>query len=403
MILVPVESLKEDMVLGRSVFDENGGLLLAAGYHIERNVILRLCKMQFGSVWIHQEGTDDVVPEEVISEQIRLQAFTAVMDTAEIISKSMKLREDTLDSIKKEMKTTEQFKNIVVVPKVQRAVNDIIDSIIGQPDILVNLSTIRSQKTFLYNHAVDVTVIALMIGKKLNLTHEELLELGVGSILHDIGMAVIPEKIINKPDRLTFQEYNFIKEHATYGYAILRENRSIAPTSAHIAFQHHERQDGHGYPRGLTGSNRLPVKTISQEKGKIHRFSEIVAVADTYNSLTSPRPFSVQKTPEEVIKKLLIAAGTQLNHAIVDILINLVPVYPVGTYISVVEAPVKKLVGCKGVVASVKKGCLDKPVIVLINDPNGNKIESVKIDLMQYPDLKIQIIPFNKLMPPTAK
>lgn len=395
MILVPIDSLKEGMVLGRSVFSDGRELLIAAGFHIKKNLILRLKEMEIRTVWIQEEGTEEVVPEEIISEQVNLQASAAVMDAAEVIGRSMQIREETVDTIEKKMKETERFKNIVAAPKVQKAVGDMIDSILSQPDVVLNMSTIRSQKSFLYQHAVDVTVIALMVAQRLRFTKEELQELGVGCILHDIGLTVIPEKITQKPGRLTFQEYNIIKEHPTYGYTILRENPSIAPTSTHIAYQHHERQDGLGYPRALKGNNLLPMKTLTPEKGFMHRYAEIAAIADTYDAMASPRPYMKPKTPEEIIKQLIVAAGTQLNRAIVDVLIGLIPIFPVGSFVLVKEAKSMQLIGCKGVVAQVRKGYLDKPTVIIIRDSKDNKITPLKMDLMQYPDVVIQFLPLK--------
>jgi HD-GYP domain-containing protein (c-di-GMP phosphodiesterase class II) len=396
MILVPVESLKENMVLGRSVFSDGRELLIAAGFRIKSNIIQRLKETEIRTVWIQEEGTEDVVPEEIISEQVNLQASAAVMDAAEVIGRSMQIREETVDAIEKKMKETDRFKNIVAAPKVQKAVGDMIDSILSQPDVVLNLSTIRSQKSFLYQHAVDVTVTALLIASKLRFSRDELQELGTGCILHDIGLAVIPEKITQKPGRLTFQEYNIIKEHPTYGYAILRENPSIAPTSIHVAYQHHERQDGLGYPRALKGNNLLPMKTLTPEKGYMHRYAEIAAIADAYDAMASPRPYMKPKTPDEIIKQLIVAAGTQLNRAIVDVLISIIPIYPVGSFVVVKEAKSMQLIGAKGVVAQVKKGDFEKPVVIFIRDAKDNKITPpLKMDLMHNPDVVIQFLPLK--------
>ncbi len=395
MILIPVENLKEGMVLGRSVFGENGELLLVAGFHVKAPIIKKLQEIHFGTVWIQEEGTEEVIPEETINEQVNLQAMAAVMDAAEVIGQGLQIREETIDEIEKKMKQTERFKNIIAIPKVQQSVNDIIDNILSSPGVVLNLSTIRSQKNFFYKHAVDVTVISLMIASRLRLSREELHDLGLGSILHDIGMTVIPEKITNKQGRLTYQEFNIIKEHTTYGYTILKENPGISPIAAHIAFQHHERQDGFGYPRKMKGNNLLPIKTLMPEKGYMHRFAEIVAVADAYDAMASPRPYAEQRSPEEIIKQLIIAAGTQLNKAIVDVLIGMIPIYPVGAFIKVTAAKSQNLLGAQGIVAKARDGYFDRPTIILLKDAKGIKMAPMKIDLMQYPDIKLQFLPLN--------
>lgn len=383
------------MVLGKSVFNEDGELMLAAGFHVKTNIIQRLIDHDFTTVWIHEEGTEEIFPEEVISDQVSRQATVAVKDAAAAIGDNLQMREDTQEGIQKQMKDTKKFKNLLAAPKIQKAVGAIIDDLLGNPDVVLNLSTLRSQQSYLFQHAVDVTVIALMIAGKLRFMREELNDLGTGSILHDIGMSVLPDKLVQKKQRLTFQEYNLIKEHPTYGYTILRENSSISPVSTAVAFQHHERQDGFGYPRGMKGNNLLPIRTLTPEKGYMHRFAEIVAVADAYDAMASPRPFMRQRSPQEIIKQLIVAAGTQLNRAIVDVLISLIPIYPVGAFIKVTKANSRQLVGCTGAVAVVRKGYFDKPTIILLRDPAGRKIKPLKVDLIQYPDIEIQFVPLK--------
>ncbi len=396
MILVPIESLKDGMVLGKDILDEKGELLVAAGVEIKEAVINVLKNKEFGTVWVHEKGTEEVIPEEVVSQQISSQASAAIVEATEAVSKNLNIKELTFESIKGKFKEGGRFRNVIATSDVQKIINDIINKILDQQDVLVNLSTIKSQKNYLYSHAVDVTIIALMIGSKLRLSRENLEKLGVGSFLHDIGMTVLSKKMVNKRDKLSFKEYEMIKEHTKYGYEILKENSGISEDSALIALQHHERQDGFGYPNGLRGENKKPSNLIYTKEGYINSLAEIVAVADCYESMATPRPFSIAKMPEDIIKHIIVAAGTQLNSVIVNFFISMIPVYPVGSFISVYAAPQKSMIGYSGVVASIRKGYLDKPIILLINDSMGKKINPIKIDLIQYPDIKIQFVPLDK-------
>ena len=220
----------------------------------------------------------------------------------------------------------------------------------------------------------------------------EIEELAMGSILHDIGQIVLPKSIYQKKERLTFQEFNIFKEHPAYGYKILKANAKLSPLSVHISFQHHERQDGGGYPRGLHGKNIVPTaKSLNPEKGLMHRFCEIVAVADAYDLLISPLFGMIKHSPEDAIKSLILASGTQLNREVVNALINITPIYPVGAMV-IITAGHEKLIGCTAVVAQVRKQLLSKPIIIVTNAPNGSKIKPIKIDLLDNLHVKIKYL-----------
>lgn len=129
-------------------------------------------------------------------------------------------------------------------------------------------------------------------------------------LLHDIGKITIPGEILNKPGKLTAEEYDVIKKHASNGYDILKEIE-ISPELALGAGYHHERVDGTGYPLGKTGDE---IPTVAQ----------IIAVADTFDAMNSTRPYRKQMPMEEIVAELKRVAGTQLNESIVEVLLQLI-------------------------------------------------------------------------------
>jgi HD-GYP domain-containing protein (c-di-GMP phosphodiesterase class II) len=258
---------------------------------------------------------------------------------------------------------------------------------------MVNLSSLRTKGGYLFQHAFDVTVTATILANKLHFNRYDLEELAMGCMLMDLGMVVIPDELVNKASRLSFQEFTILKEHTTYGYSILRENPDIPLIAAHVAYQHHERQDGAGYPRNMNGKNDVPIKRLSNERGIIHRYAELAAVADTYVALISPRPHqAVPKSPEQAIRTLITAAGSQLNRTIVDALITLIPVYPVGTRIVIVKDEKYNMTGYTGIVARYRQEAADKPAIMVMFNRNKEKVKPILLDLMEEPGIKIQFV-----------
>ncbi len=392
MIQMHIDEIKAGMVLARSLIKENGDLLLASGFVITARVLAKLKEIGLSSCYVYEEGTEFVVPEEMISEQLANQTQGILRDNAEALKTALKTQEITQDNLNAALKDKSRFKNIVAVDRMKDAAQEIINSLMGSEPVIVNVSSIRTKSGYVFQHALDVAVTAIMVGARMGYSMKELEELAMGCLLMDLGMVMISDSIVYKTQPLTESERNLLREHTTLGYAVLRENNKIALTTAHIAYQHHERQDGMGFPRGLTGDNTLPHKRITGERNLMHRYAEIAAVADTYVGLLSPRPGTgTIRNPDEVMKILIMAAGTHLNKSIVDSLITMIPIYPVGSRIVVVEdRKFGRLTGCTGIVAKTSMDAPEQPEIVVLYDRDKNKMNPVVVNLVEEPEFKIQ-------------
>ncbi|MBL8028513.1 MAG: HD-GYP domain-containing protein [Fibrobacteres bacterium] len=392
MLHLSIEDIQPGMALGKSIYSATGDLLLAAGFTLDEKYIQRLKTLGYAGLYVQEHGTENIIPEAMINEQLALQTNKALRESSTIVQAALKTKSETKEEMDRVLQDTERFKNIILVDKMKSIVDDIITSLLSQQDVLININSIRGKDTHLFQHNLDVTIMSIMLANRLKLNKNEVAEIAMGAMMHDLGMVIIPESIRDKGKRLTFQEFTILKEHPTYGYTILKENPRISPVSAHIAYQHHERQDGAGYPRGLHGENSLPSqKKLTQSAGTIHRYADIVAVADAYDTLVAPRNSHEAKSPEEAIRVLIRSAGTQLNKHVVDALVTLTPAFPVGSIVSIVDAP-KELLGCKGVVSKVNQQQLDKPEILVLFNKDGQKIKPFVIDLCRFEMVKIQFV-----------
>lgn len=169
---------------------------------------------------------------------------------------------------------------------------------------------IEANDVYTKGHCERVTKYALQIADEMNISKKDMLNLQYASLLHDIGKIGIPNNILNKPDRLTDEEYEIIKKHPSIGYKIIKEIPYLSE-SAVILHEHHERIDGKGYPNGLTGD-------------KINLMSKILSIADSYDAMTSNRPYRFKPlSKEEAIEQLIKNKDTQFDSQIVDIFIKL--------------------------------------------------------------------------------
>jgi HD-GYP domain-containing protein (c-di-GMP phosphodiesterase class II) len=173
-------------------------------------------------------------------------------------------------------------------------------------------------EAYLYGHSVNVALLSILIGSTLGYNSLKLRELAVGALFHDVGMFLLPAEVTYKRGPLNQSELRLVQEHPTQGFQILRGRTDITAVTANIAYQHHERLDGTGYPR------RLP-------KDKILEMAQIVAVADVYDAMVSERVYRQALSPNRVINYLRANAGHIFEPVIVASLIKNVSEFNVGT------------------------------------------------------------------------
>jgi HD-GYP domain-containing protein (c-di-GMP phosphodiesterase class II) len=268
----------------------------------------------------------------------------------------------------------------------------LLEDLTSQPSIVANLSAMEEKSPSLLSHGLRVTVMAVCIGRKYGFDYTELKQLATGALLADIGMIALPAELVGSTQMLEEEQRKLLAQHTVYGYLMLSQNNRILPTSAAIALQHHEHQDGTGYPRGLPGDNRPPTKSLCKS-GLVHRFAEIVAVADTYDMLTYGRtPYGVKVGQRKAMEMLYELAGVKLNADIVRTLARITPVYPKGVRIKVSAAPVADLVGYFGVVARDNPLDLTKPTVLLYETRKHQKIKPLLIELGKVNGVAIEVV-----------
>jgi HD-GYP domain-containing protein (c-di-GMP phosphodiesterase class II) len=268
----------------------------------------------------------------------------------------------------------------------------LIDDILSEPWAVMHLCDMRSTGNGLFKHSVNVAIMSLCIGKKYGYSYDEMKQLGIGALNYDIGMLVVPEEIREKETDLSSDEQKVMREHVTFGYLLLSQNPTIPPTSSAVALMHHEHQDGTGYPRGLKGENRPPVKDLSGNTS-LHRFAEIVAVADSFDIFLNGRRHYGERHDHRMAMQMLIERkGSVLNNEVVKTLSSIIPIYPLGTRIRIVAAPVQELVGYCGVVAKVDAANLECPQVLLYETRNRQKVKPVLIDMAKVKGFELELM-----------
>lgn len=358
---VRIEKVCPGMVVGKSIYNINGCILLSVGQELRLEYIERLKKLGVPSIYIQDQITEDLEAPEIISELTRIQTQQQVTAIFRKIESGGKVN----------------------LGQTQKMVNTIIDELLSNPMVMVQLTDIRTYDSEIFGHSVSVGILSIMIATLLGYNQLQVRDLGVGSILHDIGKVKIDPRILNKPDKLTPEEFAEVKKHAWTGFEILRNQEDFNLLSAHIALQHHERYDGSGYPRGL-------------KEQLIQQYARITAIADVYDAMTSDRIYRPAYTSLEAVQSLLEGAGTLYDPDIVNVFIKQIAVYPVGSIVVLNTGEV-------GLVVDTPLGAPEQPIVKVIFDSEGKKAAFVA-DLRQ--DKSRQVIRLlntdNDILPSVA-
>jgi HD-GYP domain-containing protein (c-di-GMP phosphodiesterase class II) len=257
-----------------------------------------------------------------------------------------------------------------------------------ESNTMASLESLKSHNDYTFQHSVDVAVLGILLGRTAGLPREQLRELALGCLLHDLGKMYIDEAILDKPGKLSAEEFDEIKKHPQMGFELIRRMPVFSILPAHVAYQHHERQDGTGYPRGLIGTN-LVARSLAERMNpkRMLLIAEIAAVADVYSTLTSDRPYRPAMPLDKVTQIIREMSSAHLNADVVTLLLRTIPTFPVGHW---VEVQTGKYRGWRGVVSALSPSAMHQPTIRLLLDDRGGQVPTpVEVDLRLHDDVKI--------------
>ncbi len=352
---VALKYVKPGFVLAQRVSDERGRTLLAQGIVLSESYIRRLNRVGVRAVCIHDRATDDVIVNEMVAEPTKAELLTLTYDT---------LSELGSGHFSPKMKPTFLRK------KLGPLLEDVIQQLREGNGAGEQLGSVYIADGELFHHSVNVTFYVLTLGLYLNLPKDDLLNLGIGTLLHDVGKLRVRREVLQKPGRLTPEEFREIQMHSQYGFEILSALADISATSALIALQHHERMDGSGYPNGLMGD-------------QIHLFSQLTAVVDVYEALTANRVYRQAYLPHEAFGLIMRDRGTRLSTVGVDAFRETISIYPLGMSVRLTN-------GDLAVVIQASAGNDQQPVVRAIENARGEPIRPYELDLRNSPDIQIE-------------
>lgn len=245
-------------------------------------------------------------------------------------------------------------------------VEEISNSVMRNPGALISLARLKIADDYTYMHSVAVCALMIALSRQLGLDEQQTRDAGMAGLLHDLGKAMIPMEILNKPGKLTDEEFALVKTHPEEGYRLLLEGKGISEIAKDVCLHHHEKIDGSGYPKGLNGES-------------MSLYAKMGAVCDVYDAVTSNRPYKAGWDPAESIKRMAEWKG-HFDPTVFQAFVKSLGIYPIGSFVRLES-------GKLGVVVEQGEQSLLKPKVkVFFSTKSQAYIRPETIDLARSPE-----------------
>ena len=255
-----------------------------------------------------------------------------------------------------------QFGRPINVLTAKKAVAYCVDSVLNAPDALMLMTQLKNRDEYTAQHSMNVCIFAIALGRQLNLSVEELNNVGLCGMMHDMGKMRVPLDVLNKSGRLTPEELAVMQSHTTLGWKILLATNGMYAGAVDVAYTHHERMDGKGYPRQLKAEQILP-------------YARMVAIVDMYDAITSDRIYQKGRPHLEAIKLLTESStGGHLDPPLTMKFIECLGIYPAGSIVELNSGEV-------GMVTEVNPKSKLKPKIMMLRDARKKPCNPFIVDL----------------------
>lgn len=272
-------------------------MLLARHLILNQAYIRSLEEMGFPGIYIDDEFSEDIEIKEIIRPEVKREALSMI---------------NTL--------FLEGGENRVSEASMNRMAKMIVEQVLDNGDAMCNMLDIKKYDDYTYFHSVNVGILATMVGCAMKFSEEQLRDLALAAMLHDIGKRFIPVEILNKEEELKNEEKAVLRTHPKQGADFLRDKFNFSVFVNQGVLQHHEWYDGHGYPLGRM-REEIPV------------YARIIALVDVYDALTTNRAYRPALSNNEAVEYLMGSSGRQFDPEVLDAFLHKIAIYPVGAQV----------------------------------------------------------------------
>jgi putative nucleotidyltransferase with HDIG domain len=337
-IFISPSELISGMKIAETILNEYGAIIISEGTILDDHLVNKLKKMGL----------------------FRLQVFEQENHETEYKDEFIKSYNSSVDEYKKIITDIANGADLNT-EKIDNVVDSVLQRFEEKRDIISCLNQIRSADEYTYAHSINVSLISMLIGNWMKFDSGRVRLLVQAGMLHDIGKTMVPIEILNKPGKLTAEEFEEIKKHPVYGYRIVEKVPSVSKEVLSAVLMHHEKEDGTGYPNKLSGD-------------KIHIFAQIVSVADIYDAMTSNRVYREKDCPFDVFQLMEENSLGKLNPTVVFAFLNNMAAYYIGDKVRLSNDEI-------GEIIYINPRVVSKPIVKV-----GDKF----IDFLKEKDIKIK-------------
>lgn len=338
-VFVSVSDCTSGIKIAENIFNEYGAVVVTENTILDDHILDKIKDLGLIKIKIY-DNNDDMI----------------VVSGTELFRAQYKENIQVIKTVLHDISTGREISTELV----NEATDSIVTRINENRDIVSCINQMREADEYTYTHSVNVSLLAMLIGKWLKYDFYKIKSLVSAGLLHDIGKARISPDILNKTGKLSKVEFEEMKKHSVYGFKIAETLPGLSEDCLKGILMHHEREDGSGYPLGLKGD-------------QIHDFGKIIAVADIYDAMTSNRSYKKMDCPFEVIEKLESNSFGTLDHRVVNVFLHNIASYYMGDFVKLSNGDI-------GEIVYINPYNISKPII---------KVDDVYIDLAHEKGIKV--------------
>ncbi|MGV6826291.1 MAG: HD-GYP domain-containing protein [bacterium] len=285
-------------------------------------------------------------PKQVPLEKAVKPAFRSYTETKGLVL-------DVMQSV--------QLGKSIDTPAAKEAIEACVDNVMTNSEAMMLLTRLRKRDEYTSEHSLNVAITSIAFGRHIGMDRNQLRELGLCGLLHDMGKMLTPDEVLNKPGRLTDAEMDIMRKHPADGKEILLATHDVSDAAIETAYQHHERKNGQGYPNGHT-------------LDELSLYTQMVAIVDTYDAITGERCYKPGMTAEAALRVIYNSSSDMFDSALAINFINNIGLYPLG---AVVELHTGEI----GVVIETNPTLRLRPKVRIVLDPNQVQTDERTVDL----------------------
>lgn len=360
---VAVDDLRPGMFVCKLDRDWLETPFLLQGFRIERQSDIAQLREYCRYVWVDvtEEVWESTSHDSLKAQDSGRPKAHPIKHSAQAEHARAKKIYDASRSVTKDLLTKASSGPPIAFDEAENTVQHCVDSILSNPDALLWMSKIRDQDEYTAEHCLNVCILAIAFGRHLRLAEQQLFQLGMAGLLHDVGKMRVPSDILNKPGSLSDKEMRAMRAHVVHGRNLLQQTPNIDKLVIDAAHAHHERLDGGGYPRRLDGD----------DIGKITR---LISIVDTFDAITSHRCYAPARPVTDALRILYESRGTQFDEALVLEFIQFIGLYPPGSIVELEN-------GMVGLVIATNETAHHLPKIIKVCDADKQPCEQEFLDL----------------------